>query len=72
LIGHMKASGVTDFLFWNPRLPDNSPENDTLAAKVFAEPGAEVPAGLFEPIDLDADVVRTGGKVTRYADIFGK
>jgi len=72
LIGHMKASGVTDFLFWNPRLPDNAPENDTLAAKVFAEPAAEIPAGLFQPIDLDADVVSTGGKVTRYADIFGK
>ena len=67
LIEHLKASGIRDFLYWNPR-EGAAPGDDAFAAAVFTKEIASTGGAKFASIPLDADEVRTGQKVTRYAD----
>lgn len=67
LIEHLKATGVTTFLYFNPKgyLPDG---DESLAANAFAAATGAIAPPPFEPIPLNADEVRTGTKTTRYAE----
>jgi hypothetical protein len=67
LIGHMKACGIVTFLYWNPH-PGAPAGDDALAAKAFAASAGTIASGPYTEIALNADTVRTGGKVTRFTD----
>jgi hypothetical protein len=69
-IRHVAASNVS-FIYWNPVTGDKPAEDDAYAARVFlSNPVRRAirPAELV-PIPFDADVIRTGDVVTRYADL---
>ncbi|HLL87838.1 MAG TPA: hypothetical protein VK324_00895 [Tepidisphaeraceae bacterium] len=73
LVRHLHATGVREFLYWNPGHPYRPRESivpeDRSAAAVFGAlpPAASAPAAL-PPLPLDADEVVTGDVVTRYRD----
>jgi hypothetical protein len=69
-IRHLAASNVK-FIYWNPVGADKPADDDALAAKVFqANPVREgIAAAQLVEIPYDADEIKTGDIVTRYADL---
>ncbi|MGB7160684.1 MAG: hypothetical protein WBD40_21650 [Tepidisphaeraceae bacterium] len=71
MIRHLRATGVREFLYWNPPYRGrNIVREDARAARVFADAGAKPLASRVHlpEILLDADQVVTGEVVTRYED----
>ena len=71
MVRHMHATGVSEFLYWNPGPPYRSAavaaSEDALAARTFNSlSAAPLRRADWLPIPLDAGDVRTGDVVTRY------